>query len=274
MIKPTRVTVDQATHDVLYQLSTQLAQAPAWTATLLDSIHDGFREGTKQSQTATNRLIEPLVAANRMLQGQLTEQAARLVTLLDLVRAVEARITAQQQSMPEAVHQLLQDLEQHQRDSQAEQVQVLTALFTSVQALEPRVVAQQEALEVQQQDLVKLLSSEEKTQVAVAKHHAMLEAVQHLMQDAERRQRDSQAEQVQVLTALSTLVQALEPRVVAQQEALKVQQQHLVKLLSPEEKTQVAVAKHHAMLEAVHQLLQDVEQHQRDSLARIFHRSP
>ena len=255
MIKPTRITVDQATREVLDQLSTQLAQAPAWTTTLHDSIQDGFRDGTRQSQTATNRLLEPLVAASRALQGQLVEQAASLARLFDIVRAVEARINAQEQGMPDVVRQLLQDAERRQRDHQNEQARILTTVLTSVKALEPRVVTQQE-------DLRKLLGLEEQTRTALTKYHAMLEAVQHLMQDVDRHQRGSQAEQIQALAALSTSVQTLEPRVVAQQETLGAQRQELMNLLSSEEQTRAAVTKHHAMLEAMQHLIQDAERHQ------------
>lgn len=87
MINRTRVTVDEATREVLDQLSTELARAPSWTQQLSDDLQQAFVETFSDAQAAQARALEPIAASGCALQAQLGRQA-------DLLGGVEARLQA------------------------------------------------------------------------------------------------------------------------------------------------------------------------------------
>lgn len=100
MINRTRITVDQATRDVLDQLEAKMAQKPTWVDELhhgqddlrdetRKTLRDGFAQAARQSETA-------LTAASRASQTQLNEQATRLDALTEAVQALGQQLAKQQ----------------------------------------------------------------------------------------------------------------------------------------------------------------------------------
>lgn len=237
MIKPTRITVDHATREVLDQLSTQLAQAPAWAITLGDRIQDDVRDASQQAHTATNRRLDSLVEASRVLQGQIVEQKAGVTELLNIVRVLEERFSERERGMLEAMHQLLHAAEQRQRDDQVKPMQVLAAVSASIQSLETRVAVQHGALELQRNDLTTLLNSREQEQAAVSKHQSMLEAMQHLLRDAvlEAQKRESSRvdAQAQAQAATLALLRQVQTEQTRQQKDLQLVCQRLDEMSRP-----------------------------------------
>lgn len=116
MITPVRITVDEATREILDQLEAQLTQTPAWADRLQDAAQAEWRALSQQSHQAQKSLaqqFEPLATATRAVQGQLSGLSVDLDTVHTSVKALQLDLTTQgmalagiRQALPEAMEHL------------------------------------------------------------------------------------------------------------------------------------------------------------------------
>lgn len=96
MINRTRITVDEATRDVLDQLSTELARTPSWALQLSDDIQLAVADALREGEVSRARTLEPIPASVRALQAQVEQQADGFTAMGTQMQALIARNEALQ----------------------------------------------------------------------------------------------------------------------------------------------------------------------------------
>lgn len=91
MINRTRITVDEATRDVLDQLSTELSRTPSWTLTFGEdlslAVADVFREGLADQA----QILESLAGSSHAVQAQIGQQVDCLTAVGTQIQTLVAR---------------------------------------------------------------------------------------------------------------------------------------------------------------------------------------
>lgn len=87
MINRTRITVDEATRDVLDQLSTELSRTPSWAIQLTEDLPQAVAGALSEGQA---RNLESIAASSRALQTKVGQQADGLNEVRTQIQALVA----------------------------------------------------------------------------------------------------------------------------------------------------------------------------------------
>lgn len=182
MINRSRITVDEATREVLDQLSIQLGQEPSWAAMLNDQIQDGIRDAVRQvcAHATSSKQLEQLFATTRTLQSQATSQAEGLSELSGSVQTLHKRMEAQQSGM-EGVHQGLDRLianSEQARIVSAQQDEAIALLHQNLDAFTVRGDALQPLLGENAKKLDALQDAAQKLSSKVDRQQCSLDDIQ------------------------------------------------------------------------------------------------
>lgn len=251
MINRTRVTVDEATREVLDQLSTELARTPSWTQQFSDDLQLAFAETFRDLQTGQARALEPLAASIRALQSQLGHQgnqlsavAARLQTLDERmdglerivtdVRDLQARLLADAGQAREVALRQESALESTRREvggiaTQAEALQAaarshaerLAGLQQALGHLDERVAQQAPAVACLVDELARLVEMGAQGSAQAVAQRRELEAFRLDHQTAANHQGAAQEAVTGLLQQSAAMLQEVSKRQATQQEALE-----------------------------------------------------
>jgi chromosome segregation ATPase len=252
MINRSRITVDEATREVLDQLSTQLGQEPSWAAMLNEQIQ-GIRDAVRQvhAQATSSKLLEQLSAITRALQSQAISQAEGLAALSGSVQTLDKRMETHQGGL-EGVHQglgrLLGNSEQarivstQQGEATAALHQGLNAVTLTVAALQPvlgenakKLNALQDAAQKvssavnQQQGLLediqlgqgRLLGASEQASIMAMQQRGAIESLQQGLMQSAIQQQSSMRELGDTLKTAQTLLRGMQAEQMSQRDALQ-----------------------------------------------------
>jgi predicted nucleic acid-binding Zn-ribbon protein len=81
MINRTRITVDEATREVLDQLSNELSKVPSWSLQLGEEIRQALDDALHEGEAKQAKAFESLKSTSHALQSQVVEQGGALTAL-------------------------------------------------------------------------------------------------------------------------------------------------------------------------------------------------
>ncbi len=200
MITPTRITVDEATREVLDQLSSHLLEAPSWAARLGEDIQDSVTDATRTALAAPSKTLTQLAATATALQ---TQAAAHGETL---------------NGMSNTVLLLGKQVGQFE---------------TSIDKLGSSAVAQQRLLAELQLGHKQLLASGEQTAAVAQRQDEAFVALSDAMRASARQQQESIEKLAAVLHDTKTSLSAVQAAQARQQQLLQDLMQRIDQLSQP-----------------------------------------
>lgn len=203
MINRTRITVDEATREVLDQLSTELARTPSWTQQLSDDVRQVIKEALRDSQAGQERALVPIAASTRALQAQIGQQADGIAAVGEQMQTMAARIASLQAAS----------------SSQAE---LIAGLHDPIDSLNERFERQAQSIDRLGQDLACLTELAAQGCSALAVQRQALDALKGDCQSIAGQQVASQAELAGILQQLATTVRDIRSEQSDQRDALQL----------------------------------------------------
>ncbi|MBN3787223.1 hypothetical protein [Burkholderia sp. Ac-20353] len=196
MINQTRITVDDATRQVLDELSGHLAQAPAWAGQLTDDIQEAIRDATRAALAAPIKSIGQIDAQLGAVQVRIASVTDTLTGLSGAMQALDARIDARIGAQASALDQHGRAVDglvarsDDARAASAEQTRAIVALQQQAQATGDKTDALRSAADAHAQQLAALLDHARKldaaTDALLGTHAVLLD-----VQTAQAAQRDA-----------------------------------------------------------------------------------
>jgi chromosome segregation ATPase len=162
MITPTRITVDEATRDVLDQLSNQLSAAPGWAARLGEEIQESVADATRSALAAPTKTLTQLVTTATALQAQGMAQSESLNGISNTVQLLGDRLGLYESAIDKlgasvaAQQQPLAELQLGQKQLLASSEQTITAARRQEEAFAALADAMRASAQQQHEDIEKL----------------------------------------------------------------------------------------------------------------------
>ena len=152
MINRTRITVDEATRDVLDQLSTELSRKPSWALQFGEDLKQDIADAFRDAHVGLTRSLDGMTASTQALKTQYGKQVEslsamdkRLHLLVGLTEAVKDDSVGQAKRLSD-LQDALDCIGKRSHDGQASQARTLERIITATDALQPLVKQHGESL--------------------------------------------------------------------------------------------------------------------------------
>jgi len=193
MITPTRITVDEATREVLDQLSSQLSEAPGWAARLGEDIQDSVTDATRTALAAPSKTLTQLAATATALQTQAAAHGEALNGISNMVQLLGKQVGQFETSIDKlgssavAQRHLLAELQLGHKQLLASGEQAVAAAQRQDEAFAVLSDAMRASTRQQQESVEKLAALLQDTKTSLSAVQAAQASQQQLLQDLMQR---------------------------------------------------------------------------------------
>jgi septal ring factor EnvC (AmiA/AmiB activator) len=193
MITPTRITVDEATREVLDQLSSQLSEAPGWAAQLGVDIQHSVTDATRTALAAPSKTLAQLAATATAMQTQVAAHGETLNGISNTVQLLDERAGQYEASIDKlggsavAQQHLLAELQLGHKQLLASGEQAVAVAQRQDEAFVELRATLRATAQQQQENIEKLVAMLQDTKTSLSAVQAAQFSQQQLLQDLMQR---------------------------------------------------------------------------------------